>query len=144
MSFLRCGAAGFAAAYAAGEWGEHNRASGLSLRWLYAGLQINVVTMLMLLAAGDLIALFIGWELTSWAGLLLMLPAGGAAIPAARRYIVYAIAEESGPISWLSFEMTKSGKSRDLISKWVPGKNAQEYVVSALIEATKPGSNDTR
>lgn len=40
--------------------------------------------------------------------------------------------------------ITPLDKSRDLISQWVPGKNAQEYVVSALIEATKPGSNDTR
>ena len=86
------GAAGFSAAYAAGEWGSVNARGGLSLRWLYTGLQINVLAMLLLLSSADFIALFIGWELTSWAGLILMLLAGGAAIRAALRYIVYAIA----------------------------------------------------
>lgn len=101
-------AAGFAAAYAAGEWGERNR-SVLSLRWLYAGLQINVVAMLVLLAAGDLIALFIGWELTSWAGLLLMLLAGGEAIAAARRYIVYAIAGGMAVLAGLLITQAATG-----------------------------------
>ena len=45
----KIGAAGFAAAYAAGEWGEVNGRAGLSLRWLYGGLQINVLAMLLLL-----------------------------------------------------------------------------------------------
>ncbi|MCB1801846.1 MAG: NADH dehydrogenase subunit, partial [Gammaproteobacteria bacterium] len=92
FALITIAAAGFAAAYAAGEWGEVNAHNGLSMRWLYAGLQINVLAMLMLLSAADLITLFIGWELTSWAGLILMLLAGGEAIAAARRYIVYAIA----------------------------------------------------
>jgi hypothetical protein len=29
-------------------------------------------------------------------------------------------------------------ESRELISYWVPGKNVQDYIVSATIEATKP------
>ncbi len=92
FALVTLGAAGFASAYAAGEWGNVNAALGLSLRWLYTGLQINVLAMLLLLAANDFIALFVGWELTSWAGLILMLLAGGEAIRASLRYIVYAIA----------------------------------------------------
>jgi formate hydrogenlyase subunit 3/multisubunit Na+/H+ antiporter MnhD subunit len=92
FALVTIGAAGFAAAYAAGEWGEVNGRRGLSLRWLYAGLQINVLAMLLLLSAADFVSLFIGWELTSWAGLILMLLGGTEAIRAGRRYIVYAIA----------------------------------------------------
>ena len=40
--------------------------------------------------------------------------------------------------------ITLLDKSRDLISQWAPGKNAQDYVVSALIEAIKPGTNGIR
>ncbi len=40
--------------------------------------------------------------------------------------------------------ITPLEKSRDLIEQWVPGKNVQEYVVSALIEAIKPGLNGIR
>jgi NADH-quinone oxidoreductase subunit M len=92
FAVITIGAAGFAAAYAAGEWAYVNGRQGLSLRWLYAGLQINVLAMLLLLSSGDFISLFIGWELTSWSGLILMLLAGGEAIRAALRYIVYALA----------------------------------------------------
>lgn len=92
FAMITIGIAGFCAAYAAGEWGETNAKQGLSMRWLYAGLQINVTAMLLLLSAGDLISLFIGWELTSWAGLILMLLGGGQALAASRRYIIYAIA----------------------------------------------------
>jgi NADH-quinone oxidoreductase subunit M len=92
FALITIGAAGFAAAYAAGEWGDVRRRAGRSLRWLYAGLQINVLAMLLLLSAADLISLFIGWELTSWAGLILMLLGGREAAGASLRYIVYAIA----------------------------------------------------
>jgi len=36
-------------------------------------------------------------------------------------------------------EITLLDSSRDLIKQWAPGKNAQDYVVSATIEAIKPG-----
>ena len=92
FAVITVGAAGFSAAFAAGEWGAVNGKQGLSLRWLYGGLQINVLAMLLLLSSADFISLFIGWELTSWSGLILMLLAGGEAIRAALRYIVYALA----------------------------------------------------
>ncbi len=40
--------------------------------------------------------------------------------------------------------ITQMGESRDLIKEWAPGKNAQDYVVSAMIEAIKPVLNGTR
>lgn len=40
--------------------------------------------------------------------------------------------------------ITPLEKSRDLIKQWVPGKDAQNYVVSALIEAIKPRLNGIR
>ena len=92
FAVITVGAAGFSAAFAAGEWSAANGRQGLSLRWLYGGLQINVLAMLLLLSSADFISLFIGWELTSWSGLILMLLAGGQAIRAALRYIVYALA----------------------------------------------------
>ena len=92
FAMVTVGAAGFAAAYASGEWGDAHHANGGSLRWLYGGLQINVLAMLLLLSSSDFISLFIGWELTSWSGLILMLLGGSEAIRAALRYIVYAIA----------------------------------------------------
>jgi SAM-dependent methyltransferase len=36
-------------------------------------------------------------------------------------------------------QITLLDSSRDLIKQWAPGKNAQDYVVSATIEAIKPG-----
>lgn len=92
FALITVGIAGFVAAYAAGEWSQTNGSQGVSLRWLYGGLQINVLAMLLLLSAGDFISLFIGWELTSWAGVILMVIGGKDAIQAAKRYIVYALA----------------------------------------------------
>lgn len=84
--------AAFAAAYAAGEWGEQN-APNLSLRNLYLSMQLNVLAMLLLLSSADFLSLFIGWELTSWVGVLLMLSGGhDSAVRAGQRYLVYAIA----------------------------------------------------
>ena len=40
--------------------------------------------------------------------------------------------------------ITLVDSSRDLIKQWVPGKNAQDYVTSAFIEAIKPAQNGTR
>jgi arsenite methyltransferase len=41
-------------------------------------------------------------------------------------------------------EITLVDSSRDLIRQWAPGKNAQDYVVSAFIEAIKPAKNSAR
>ena len=40
--------------------------------------------------------------------------------------------------------ITLVDSSRDLIKQWVPGKNAQDYVVSAFIQAIKPSRSSMR
>jgi formate hydrogenlyase subunit 3/multisubunit Na+/H+ antiporter MnhD subunit len=47
--------------------------------------------MLVLLASGDLLSLFIGWELVSWASYLIMTQRRGVAEQAAFRYLMYAM-----------------------------------------------------
>jgi NADH-quinone oxidoreductase subunit M len=47
--------------------------------------------MLLLLGSGDLLSLFIGWELVSWASFLLMAQGGGDSTRAALRYLAYAM-----------------------------------------------------
>jgi len=79
--------------YGAGEW--LRKYTG-SRRLLHSALAGNVLAMLLLLASGDLLTLFVGWEATSWAGFLLMALGGGSgqkpAREAALKYLVYAIA----------------------------------------------------
>ena len=78
--------------FAAGAWSVRLRQNGLSPRGLHVALALNVLAMLLLLGAADLLSLFIGWELVSWAGLLLMVLGGSDAVKAGIRYITYAIA----------------------------------------------------
>ncbi|MBT5747204.1 MAG: NADH dehydrogenase subunit, partial [Gammaproteobacteria bacterium] len=84
-------AALFAALYMAGEWGERYRQQGGNLRLLQFALGLNVLTMLILLSSGDLLSLFIGWELASWSAFLMMALAGGVALQTATRYLIYAM-----------------------------------------------------
>ena len=78
--------------YAAGEWGRRFSQRGGNL-WLFQlALSLNVFSMLLLLSSADLLSLFIGWELVSWASFLLMAVAGGVAAQAALRYVTYAFA----------------------------------------------------
>ncbi len=91
FAIITVGAAAAATAYMGGEWGERYRQAGHSLVWLHGALAINVLAMLLLLAGNDLIALFIGWELTSWASFLLMAQGGERALRAALRYVPYAM-----------------------------------------------------
>ncbi len=91
FALITLGAALASTCYAAGEWGERHRAAGGRLGLLHASVALNVFAMLMLLLSGDLISLFLGWELVSWASYLLMLVAGGVARETAMRYITYAM-----------------------------------------------------
>ncbi len=84
-----------AAFFMSGAWGEkyckeHSKeAYGL----LQVALILNVLSMLVLLASGDLLSLFIGWELVSWASFMMMaLNPDKLARKAAIKYIVYAMA----------------------------------------------------
>jgi SAM-dependent methyltransferase len=62
--------------------------------------------------------------------------AGAASVPDLRATLEIA--------GFAKIEITLLDSSRDLIRQWAPGKNAQEYVVSATIEAIKPGLSGTR
>lgn len=91
FALLTVGTATLCSAYAAGEWGRRY-AETRSLRLLQATLALNVASMLLLVTSADLLGLFIGWELMSWASLLLMVQNGPAAVRAAMRYLPYAMA----------------------------------------------------
>ena len=92
FALITIGAALLASWYASGSWGEKFRADGGKLWLLHFALALNVLSMLLLLGSGDLLSLFIGWELVSWASFLLMVLAGGLAAKAALKYITYAMA----------------------------------------------------
>jgi len=91
FALITLGAAMAAAWFTAGEWGERYAASGNSLRALHTALAGNVLAMLLLVASGDLLTLFIGWELVSWASFLMMALGGERALRAALRYVPYAM-----------------------------------------------------
>jgi formate hydrogenlyase subunit 3/multisubunit Na+/H+ antiporter MnhD subunit len=87
FAIITVGAALFSSWYASGEW-SRNRPG---MRLFHGALALNVLAMLILLSSGDLLSLFIGWELVSWASYLIMAQSGGPADRAAYRYLVYAL-----------------------------------------------------
>jgi NADH-quinone oxidoreductase subunit M len=91
FALITIGAAIFSSWFAAGEWAAHYRRQGGSLRSFHTALALNVFSMLVLLASGDLLSLFIGWELVSWSSFLIMALAGPRATRYALRYLTYAI-----------------------------------------------------
>ncbi len=109
FALITLGAALASAWYAAGEWGERYRASGGSLRLLHVTLALNVASMLVLLASADLLSLFIGWELVSWASFLMMALAGGVATGYALRYITYAMGGAMAVMMGLALVYTQAG-----------------------------------
>jgi NADH-quinone oxidoreductase subunit M len=88
FALVTVGIALFTAAYAAGAWGRERA----GMRLYQVAMALNVLAMLLLLSSGDLLSLFIGWELVSWAGFLIMAQRGGEAVQAAFRYLIYAMA----------------------------------------------------
>ena len=95
--------------FAAGAWGEDFRRQGGKPGFLQFALNLNVFAMLMLLASGDLLSLFIGWELVSWASLLMMVFAGGATASYGLRYIVYATAGAMAVMSGIVIIFQQTG-----------------------------------
>jgi formate hydrogenlyase subunit 3/multisubunit Na+/H+ antiporter MnhD subunit len=87
FALLTVGTALFCAWFSAGEWGRYQSGS----RLFHGSLALNVLAMLVLLSSADLLSLFIGWELVSWASYLIMTQRGGAAERAAFRYLIYAM-----------------------------------------------------
>lgn len=80
------------AIFTSGDWGRQYRQQGGNFGLLQLALILNVVSMLLLLASGDLLSLFIGWEFVSWASFLMMvLMPSKTAKKAAVKYLVYAM-----------------------------------------------------
>jgi NADH-quinone oxidoreductase subunit M len=91
FALITLGAAMLSAWFASGAWLDAYARKGRGRRTLHAALALNVLGMLLLAGSGDLLSLFLGWELVSWASFLLMAIAGGAATRAALRYVTYAM-----------------------------------------------------
>ena len=92
FALITIGAALLSSWFSAGEWALAYRHKGGSLRIFHSALALNVFSMLVLLASGDLLSLFIGWELVSWASFLIMALGGSTATRYAMRYLTYAFA----------------------------------------------------
>ena len=87
FAMLTIGAAFFSSWYASGDWGRGQKNMAVQ----HGTLALNVFAMLLLVSSGDFLSLFIGWELVSWAAFAMMTQAGGKAVRAAYRYMLYAL-----------------------------------------------------
>jgi NADH-quinone oxidoreductase subunit M len=109
FALITLGAALAAAWFTAGEWGERYAEAGNSLRALHTALAANVLAMLLLLASKDLLAVFVGWELVSWASFLMMALGGRRALRAALRYVPYAMGGAMAVLAALVFAFAWTG-----------------------------------
>jgi formate hydrogenlyase subunit 3/multisubunit Na+/H+ antiporter MnhD subunit len=109
FALITIGAAFLASWFAAGEWGQRYREAGGSLRVFHTALALNVFAMLVLLASGDLLSLFIGWELVSWASFLMMALGGATAMRYALRYLTYAFAGAMAVLGALALVYAETG-----------------------------------
>ena len=109
FAVITVGAALFSSWFGSGEWTRRFREQGGSPRLFNATLAANVAAMLLLLASGDLLSLFIGWELVSWASFLMMALAGGAAVRYALRYLTYAFAGAMAVLTGLVLIYSQTG-----------------------------------
>jgi len=134
FALITTGAALASSLFAAGEWGRQYRQKGGNPGLLQFSLALNVLSMLILLSSGDLLALFIGWELVSWASFLLMAMAGGAAFSWAMRYITYATGGAMAILAamGLVYQITGSLQYADLMAFAGQLSQAQVVVLSLL------------
>jgi ubiquinone/menaquinone biosynthesis C-methylase UbiE len=72
-------------------------------------------------------------ELKSDTALLCGCVAGAAPVEQVSRWL-----NEAG---FVGVQITPKPESRDLIATWAPGRGIEDYVVSAIIEARKPGNH---
>ncbi|HFD78826.1 MAG TPA: NADH dehydrogenase subunit [Gammaproteobacteria bacterium] len=109
FALITIGAGLLSSWFASGEWAQRYRDSGSSLRLFHAALALNVFTMLVLLASGELLSLFIGWELVSWASFLMMSLGSNTALRYAMRYVTYAFAGAMAVLMGLVLVYTRTG-----------------------------------
>lgn len=131
---ITIGSALASSVFAAGAWGKKYRKKGGRPGLLQFAISLNVLAMLLLLASGDLLTLFIGWELVSWASLLLMVMAGGAASEFGLRYIVYATAGAMAVLAGLGiiFQLTGSFSYTDFANIATTLETTQIVTLSLL------------
>ena len=128
------GAAALTTWFASGAWSDRLREQGVSPRGLHVALALNVLAMLLLLGAADLLSLFMGWELVSWAGLLLMVLGGGEAVRAGIRYITYAIAGGMAVLAGLVLLFAWTGSLQlAALAAALPGLSAGQLWALALL-----------
>ena len=134
FALITLGSALASSAFAAGAWGDEYRNQGGSPGLLQFILALNVLAMLLLLASGDLLSLFISWELVSWASLILMLLAGGRSSEFAVRYIVYATAGAMAILAALGiiYQITGSFAYADLAAA-APTLSTLQIVTLSLL-----------
>ncbi len=134
FALITIGAAVTSSIFAAGVWADDHRKHGGNPGLLQLSIALNVFAMLLLLASGDLLSLFIGWELVSWASLLLMVIAGGKATEFGLRYIVYATAGAMAVLAGLGFiyQLTGSFAFADLAAAAPTFSSLQIVVLSSL------------
>jgi len=134
FALVTIGAALASSVYAAGEWSDKYRSEGGNPGLLQFAMAANVLAMLILLASGDLLSLFIGWELVSWASFLLMAIAGGVSFQWAIRYITYATGGAMAILAGMGlvFQIAGSLQYADLAA--VAGQlSSAQIVVLALL-----------
>ena len=127
----------FSSWYAAGEYTETMRKQRGHYRLLHTGLAVNVLVMIILLASGDFLSLFLGWELVSWAGVTLMILGGKDSRQATLRYITYAIAGGMSILAGLVFVYSWTGSlSFSVVSEaFANFTSAQLWLLSLLMIA---------
>ena len=103
FALITLGSAIASALFSAGAWGDDFLKHGGRPGLLQFSLSLNVFAMLLLLGSGDLLTLFVGWELVSWASLLLMVFAGGRSAETGIRYIVYATAGAMAVLAGIAY-----------------------------------------
>ncbi len=133
FTMLTAGAAFFASWYAAGEWGR----AQANMKMQHLLLALNVAAMLLLVNAGDLLTLFIGWELVSWAAFAMMAQKGGPAQPAAMRYMIYALAGAMAVLAWIMIvhAMTGSFAYGDLAAAFGGMSSGMKWLLAGLFAA---------
>ena len=134
FALITLGAAFLSSWFASGEWGQRYRESGGSLRLFHVALALNVFSMLVLLASGDLLSLFIGWELVSWASFLIMALGGTTATRYAMRYVTYAFAGAMAVLMALVSIYTRTGSFEfQAFSDAVPAMDAGSLWLIVLL-----------
>ena len=134
FALITLGAALASAVFAAGPWAKDQRSQGQHPGMLQFTLALNVFAMLVLLGSNDLLTLFVGWELVSWASLALMVLAGGRAAEYGVRYIIYATAGAMAVLAGLGFihHLTGSFAYADLAAL-APSLETPQVVLLSLL-----------